>query len=490
MKFITKNKELILQIIIVILVIVLFYYLSQKSKENFELKYVINSENNEKKAVTYNIDKYVIMSNNLGNALKFDGSSSYIFIPDINYLTYTISFLANFSTLNTNMCLLYSNYDNTLLELKYIDKKLILEVNNNGVIDKLESTYDLKSSIYNHIAITYSNNKLELFINGDKVEKTVNYSITINNLIIGKNQSLFFNGYIGQINVFNSVKSNTELCNMYNLCDKEEIVEDIPQQVSQEQTTTSQECVLPTCGWIAQGDTEFQCLQECGKSKGCTSVDCADICSKCKSPDLCKWIKREDPSCKFIPYGRDKYSCIDKCMLANNCDFKSCQSICNSCTDSITCPWVKQEETIDLPTFNDEPDEKIHPEGNPSPPFISNIIQYKSIKLEWERPRNQGDTPIVSYMIFLYKTFNKNEGITISELRDEGIRNYFIINNLEPETTYSVGVRAKNQNGLSHMSNILTFKPNVDNNLMQEFVPEKTDDEPSYPLDSNYKICN
>ena len=74
MKFITKNKELILQIIIVILVIVLFYYLLKKSKENFELKYVINSEDNEKKAVTYNIDKYVIMSNNLGNALKFDGS--------------------------------------------------------------------------------------------------------------------------------------------------------------------------------------------------------------------------------------------------------------------------------------------------------------------------------------------------------------------------------------------------------------------------------
>ena len=70
-----------------------------------------------------------------------------------------------------------------ICRISSVNNKLFLEVNNNGIIDKLESNYVLKSSIYNHIVVTYNNNKLGLFINGDKVEKTVNYSITINNSI-------------------------------------------------------------------------------------------------------------------------------------------------------------------------------------------------------------------------------------------------------------------------------------------------------------------
>ena len=66
----------------------------------------------------------------------------------------------------------------------------------------------------------------------------------------------------------------------------------------------------------------------------------------------------------------------------------------------------------------------------------------------------------------------------------------FIFDELDPYETYSVGVRAKNNEGLSHISNIESFKPNTKKMKLPELVLEEPNNNVEPPKDRNYQFCN
>ena len=84
------------------------------------------------------------------------------------------------------------------------------------------------------------------------------------------------------------------------------------------------------------------------------------------------------------------------------------------------------------------------------------------VSIYWVAP-DSGMAPIETYIYFLYKTFKRNEGVKIGLVPFPKCRNCFhVLDGLEPNETYSVGIRAYNsldgKGSLSKMSNIETFK--------------------------------
>ena len=62
------------------------------------------------------------------------------------------------------------------------------------------------------------------------------------------------------------------------------------------------------------------------------------------------------------------------------------------------------------------------------------------------------------------------------------------IKDLDPYVSYSIGVRAKNNKGIGHMSNIETFKLN--DTAVTRFDEISQDYDIKVPGDSNYTFCN
>ena len=103
----------------------------------------------------------------------------------------------------------------------------------------------------------------------------------------------------------------------------------------------------------------------------------------------------------------------------------------------------------------------------------------------WERP-HQGDAPIEAYVCFLFKTFQMNEGVNVNMVPfpkcEECVH---IIDELDMNETYSVGIRAYNKLGLSLLSNIETFIP------VAKFRSSKKIKAPKIiPNMTEYHFCN
>ena len=272
------------------------------------------------------------------------------------------------------------------------------------------------------------------------------------------------------------------------MCDKYD-------QCGRDEDTTCES--VNKCNFIASGPTERICNDECIKVLGCDQTMCAQICGSCQDPLQCSW-KEVKPICKFIPYGRSKLSCVKNCMKNKECDYLNCNDICSNCEDEINCPWIKdKDKQVDIDT-----EIYIDPTGKPSPPKISIMPKYKEVNISIESTY-KGDSKVNKYVIFLYKTFNKEEGITISELQppedNDGNLKPFSqieitkIKSLDPNETYSIGVRANNNIGLGKISKIETFKPN--HKILQSEdidIDSLFEDNINYNIDENmsYKYCN
>ena len=163
-----------------------------------------------------------------------------------------------------------------------------------------------------------------------------------------------------------------------------------------------------------------------------------------------------DKICEFIPEGKTVQDCVLKCKNMNtNCSSNFCNYICETC-DSNKCLWNQIENK------NMMDDNIISKNINNTP--IINVKTFKGkAEIFWNNPYNK-DINVKAYVIFIYKTFKKKEGVKLN-LATFPNCNYcnHIIMNLDEKESYTVYVRAYIENNgneiLSDKSNEVTFIP-------------------------------
>ena len=172
-------------------------------------------------------------------------------------------------------------------------------------------------------------------------------------------------------------------------------------------------------------------------------------------------------------YGGNVNKCIKDCM--KSCDnISKCQQICVDCeieeeewdnkTKLKMCPWLK-----DIKIFDKSP---------PDPPKIRGFPGDGKILIEWRKPFN-GRGTINNYIIMVYETFNKKNGVQINiasnptcDLCEHEIKN------LKNQVYYDIIVKAVNNIGIGSSSNIITIAPNgekLKNDLNNIFYELDTD---------------
>ena len=136
------------------------------------------------------------------------------------------------------------------------------------------------------------------------------------------------------------------------------------------------------------------CIGTC-KSENCSESYCNEEC-------------KDTPMCEFETIGRHSIDCIQKCITNKDCNTEFCMEKCEQCEPN--CPWNK--ENID---YNDFDSQYFDSDGKPSPLKLTlNTISTDGTKVSvrWRMPF-EGKAPILGYMSYLYKTFNKSEGVKI-----------------------------------------------------------------------------
>ena len=464
-------------LLIIILVSIIALFLLNNTQENFhDLTYFINSKIGGKKAFLYNINKFVKLPNSLGNALKFDGITSFMIIPKLNFNTFTFSCILQYKKLSRKQIVASSNSGMWNLSITDNQVKLLLFTDTDA--KQFVNTTKLESGKWYHIVFSYDNQTLKMYVNGILNKFTYSNPIKMQEVIIGTDidKNAFFLGYIGHINIYNRVLTRDYICHLAEMCYKKPD----PPPIKPPPPPP------PKCEYITMGKTKPECILNCIKTTPCSPMKCKQFCDDCNDEEMCKWLKPKYvyPKCDFIPYGSTKLSCINKCITNEKCDYVSCQETCNSCTDRNTCSWVepppKPKEKMPM-----EPPPLYDPKGRPLAPKIFITPYNGKVKVEWAQPY-QGNAPIEAYISFIFKTFNKGEGVRINMVPfpkcEECVH---VIDELDEEETYSVGIRAYNKFGVGKMSNIKTFTPVFKLNKDSKDIKPPT----KMPTKIEYNMC-
>ncbi len=215
------------------------------------------------------------------------------------------------------------------------------------------------------------------------------------------------------------------------------------------------------------------CKEECNRIKNCDEGSCDRLCD-------------EIAQCEFEASGRHTEDCIQLCIANNDCDVPHCNEKCRNCGKS--CPWNSLDESE---KYDSDYYDKL---GRPSPPRVSimNIsTDGKKISLRW-KPPYEGNSKIDGYTLFLHKTFDKSEGVKVNNITTMNCGEYcnYVLSELNPSETYTLGIKGYNSFGLGKMSNLLTFKPdkksiskdfsivpNIDESIIGEFNYCNVDEE-------------
>jgi hypothetical protein len=230
-----------------------------------------------------------------------------------------------------------------------------------------------------------------------------------------------------------------------------------------------------SCGFYGKSYKNKRiCLEEC-KNMNCTNAICEEEC-------------RDVTKCAFEATGRHSINCLQECIKNDDCDSAHCRKECEECGSN--CPWNKND--FDVDDFDSQYFDK---EGKPSPlKLILNTISTDGTKVSvtWREPF-RGKLFIKGYISYLYKTFNKSEGVKVNKIApDNCIGNVnkkkceFILHDLIPNETYTLGIKSYNGIGMSIMSNLVTFKASVTNINMDLRIEEEVDD---YDV-GDYNYCN
>ena len=462
-------------IISIIVIILIIYYLlfRVESKEQFALgkNYSIRYNNSDKNVEIYNIVSKVIGDKVSG--LKFNGTNSYMRIPDISLNKYTLTFIVKFDNVNNSQTIASSGWN-------LVAEKGVLSVNYKNESATLEKT--LTSNEFVQIAITVANNDITLFLDGIQLTKTFTNKVSRGDILVGKTNDKLsqpFKGIIGEIALFSEIRTTKELCDMYDSCN------------------------LRGCSFIVNGATRDECYKNCmdNADDDCNANTCAN---KCYNKDTSNW----KPPCDFTPYGSDIFSCMDHCSTKKSCNYGDCQKLCQECKNPDTCPWVKV--AIDEADPNPyTPELAYDPEGRPPAPKIRVTPYNGKLLIEWQRAKTVAPVATASaaattasaaatasatasaaataYVCVIFKTLNKKEGVNLSMVPYPNCTKCsFVVDNLKEDEFYSVGIRGYNKKGLGRISNIVSMLPKFKANPVK--VPLATN--PPSKAVTEHHFCN
>tara|TARA_Y100000590_G_C15616070_1_gene975803 strand:+ start:195 stop:887 length:693 start_codon:yes stop_codon:yes gene_type:complete len=188
--------------------------------------------------------------------------------------------------------------------------------------------------------------------------------------------------------------------------------------------------------------------------------------------------------CEFKASGNSQMDCINKCHLPG-CSYLNCERICNKCVDEKErCPWDPEVDLIKGGTRKKGLSKVSIANKTPSEPKIGVSATYGKAKIYFKRPDSK-KIKINGYVYYLFKTFNKNEGVKMGLMPNKKcVTCEKVFDKLDPDTAYSLSVRGYNQNGLGKMSNIVMFKP------VDKFVAKDYSLDPAISkFTENYEMC-
>ena len=196
-------------------------------------------------------------------------------------------------------------------------------------------------------------------------------------------------------------------------------------------------------------------------------------------------VNRENFSmsqCEFKVSGNGPLDCMNICTDNPHCSYLSCEKICNKCVENKQrCPWDPVED------FFKKDEKKVKSDVNEPPPApnVNLTTTYGKAKIKFKRPLDFNNN-IDGYIYYIFKTFNKEEGVTMGLMPNSQCTNCEkVFEKLDTDTAYSVSVRGYNQNGLGPMSSIQMFKP-VDKFVARDYSLDSTIDK----FTENYEMCD
>ena len=388
---------------------------------------------------------------------------SFIEIPNINPENFSLNFILLVNNISRNSPIISTSNNSWGLFIE--NSKFVVKVFKDNSVKKYFSRNILSSNKIYEVIFTVYNNLLNISLDKrlitiplDKKVCSVDSDCGTNgycernsvgnnycsysriNLNIGKHNDDYFEGFIGDIYLnFDKNEDKILTCNFDSKTFKNRRI----------------------------------CNEECLRNNQCHESSCERICSNVQK-------------CEFEPIGRHSEDCIQLCKNNDDCDNEHCNEKCRNCGKS--CPWNNLDETDKYDS--DYYDKK----GRPSPSRIS-IMNISSdgrkISLRW-KPPYKGNANIEGYISYLYKTFNKSEGVKINNISINNCGEFcnFVMDGFDPLETYTLGIKAFNSLGLGKMSNLLTFKPdrksinqdfsivpNIDESIIGEFNYCNVDEE-------------
>ena len=191
------------------------------------------------------------------------------------------------------------------------------------------------------------------------------------------------------------------------------------------------------------------CVDECNNpniddQNNCSRQDCED---KCKDVKVCGFNSKETKS-------RHEIDCMNKCISNSDCPSSYCKEQCFGCGSE--CWWLKNNVFA-----NKKQEDNSGKPGIVRINLTSTSHDGKKASVKWKPPNVlDPDGEILGYVGLLYKTFKKSDGLTIDKINLYNCNKYceYVFSNLEPNETYTVGIRAYNSFGIGGISNLLTFK--------------------------------
>jgi hypothetical protein len=422
-------KEVVIFLLVLILLSLLIHSKLNNNIENFENSFDYLSNGTVTKL--YGIQNFKL-DDESKEYLIFNGESSFLKIPSVDSENFVLSFKMKTGKMDNHLL----SGSSGSINFKLVEGKLRVSSpfldgdHTNNVIFELDKPYSVEIGVKGEVGY--------ISIDDNKSEFNLTSNLKVGDIFIGKDFSStrFFLGEIADVKM---VKHDMESKNLGAL-----------------------EPENNKCNWNPIGVTKQECIENCELFNGCEGKTdkCREICGECVDENKCEWLQT---MCTYNAAGEDYTDCVYKCIKNKNCEWEKCVSECSNCGRD--CPWTKKQNE-NLNKYYEPP--KKGSDGEPGRPRIRVETSTGMVSIYWNAP-DSGNAPIETYIYFLYKTFKRNEGVKIGLIPFPKCRNCFhVLDNLDPNETYSVGIRAYNSYGgigaLGEMSNIETFKPKLERN--------------------------
>ena len=352
-----------------------------------------------------------------------------------------------------NTTVLYTNVNQ--IDLEIIKDKLevydrtnlppFYQFDNRLASININTTKSLKSTLSFYFILNYDEDRLDTLLGRTQILASSNYwSIIYKNGFI----SLVFNGKV--------IKSfvKIELRELYNVVfvfnqESKKIKLYVNGNLSYEDIENLSEYQTET---IKFGSDKFNENRFIGLIGGITYLDNNEY-SRDEICSLFRNCKLETTKCLFTATGTDITDCVKKC--SGFCRPQECMNKCLECNDNIKCKWVINKDEVLEPSKVDI--------NIPNPPKIRVIPGDKKVFIDFKKPRdiNNNEVQIDDYVIYIQEAFNKMSGIRIV-LMDKANCDVceHLITNLKNEVYYNIGVKSRNEAGMSEISNIEVVAPN------------------------------